>query len=435
MLANRSLNYWVTAIAAHASDMSAWLFMGFPAAIYTHGLPSAWIAVGLIGGMFLTWQFIATKLRIITEQYKSITLPSFFEHRYADTTKILRMTSSAVMIIFFIPYIASGLTGMGRVFESIFDINYHVGIIIGLSVAIFYLLIGGFIARAWNDFFQGIFLLITIMIVPIIAFFHIGGIQNIIQAAAIKHVPLSFIPSFSKTNLIAIANGIMWGAGYFGMPHIIVNFMALDNVDTMKKAKYVGMTWQIITLISATAIGLLGIAYFTTLANPELIFVVMVQELCTPLIAGIILCAIIAATITTIDTQILVVGSTLTHDFYQQHILSKSNNHTIWVFRISIVIVSILAYIIAARNSSTVMGLVTYAWSGLGSAFSPVLIASLYSTKITKQAALAGIVSGALTAGLWPLLDATVLPLIPGFIVSTCTLGIISWLTPGDIRA
>lgn len=427
LLANRSLNYWVTAIAAHASDMSAWLFMGFPAAIYTQGMPGAWIAVGLIGGMFLTWHFIATKLRIATEHYNTLTLASFFEQRFNDSTHSIRIVSSLVTILFFTVYIAAGLTGMGKVFQNIFSIDYHVGIAIGLGSAIVYLLIGGFSARAWNDFFQGIFLLIVIMIVPVTAFFYIGGWPALNSAAQLKNIPLSFIPSLSKETFLELINGIIWGVGYFGMPHILINFMALDDVSTMKKAQYIGMTWQCLTLISAIGVGLVSIAYFTQpLANPELIFIVLVQKLFSPLFAGIILCAILAATITTIDTQILVVAGTLSHDLGR---FWFKNSSSTWLFRVSILLVSGCSYLIAAQNNATVMGLVSYAWSGLASAFSPLTIAALYTTKTTRAAALASILVGAATSALWPLYDTTLLPLIPGACASTLALYIGTLLT------
>lgn len=427
LLANRSLNYWVTAIAAHASDMSAWLFMGFPAAVYTQGIPGAWIAIGLIGGMFFTWKYIATKLRIVTEQYNSLTLSSFFEHRFNDRTHALRFTSGLVTICFFTVYIAAGLTGMGRIFQTIFSINYHVGIAIGLGTAIAYLLMGGFVARAWNDFFQGIFLLAAIIVVPITTFVYTGGWQTIHDAATINNIPLSFFPSLSAETFIELINGIMWGFGYFGMPHILINFMALDNVKTMKKAQYIGMTWQFLTLLSAIAIGLVGIGYFRQgLENPELLFIILVQQLFNPVLAGLILCAILAATITTIDTQILVVASTLSHDLGSLWFKGISPS---WLFRLSIILVSCVSYFIAAQNNATVMGLVSYAWSGLASAFSPITIAALYFPRITRSAALYSIILGATTSALWPLYNTTLLPLIPGIVASTITLYIVSRLS------
>lgn len=429
-LGSRSINYWVTAIAAHASDMSAWLFMGYPAAIYTQGMLGSWIAVGLIIGMLLTWQFIAEKLRTITEQYNSVTLPSFYEARFGDTTGIVRIVSGIVTIIFFTFYIAAGLTGMGRVFESVFEINYHTGVLIGLFSAIAYLMIGGFMARAWNDFFQGMFLLFIIMIVPIYGIYVIGGIDAIRMAAYAKNIPLTPFPSYSLKTFLEILNGFMWGVGYFGMPHILVNFMGIDNPKNMKKAQYIGMTWQIITLLSATAIGLVGIAYFfTPLANSELVFVTMAQTLFLSFFAAIILCAILAATMTTIDTQILVTASTLTEDISQKFFGSSKNNSSLWMSRAGILIISFCAYMIAFNNSSTVMGLVSYAWSGLGSAFSVVTIAALYGNRANKWGVLAAIISGSIVSGLWPLVDTALLPLIPGSVSSLLALHIVSALT------
>ena len=431
MLGSRGINYWVTAIAAHASDMSAWLFMAFPAAIYTHGLVGAWIAVGLIGGMFLSWHFIAYKLRIATEQYNVVTLSSYFEKRFADTSELLRLASSLVCMFFFIFYIAAGLTGMGRVFESVFCINYHSGMAIGLIGSLVYIIIGGFIAIAWNHFFQGIFLLIMLMLVPFYALINIGGFNAIVSAAQAQQIPLSFIPSLSTKAIIEIINGIVWGVGYLGMPHIIINYMAIDNPKNITKSKYLGMAWLITSLTCSALVGLIGIGYFSTmLANSELVFVELVKDMFNPLLAGFILCAIIAATMSTIDTQILVTSNAITHDFYKKMISSRvSDKELMWVSRLSIIAIALMSYIIALPNSSTVMGLVSYAWSGLASAFSPVIVAALYGTKTTRWGALAGIIVGAFVSGLWPLVDTMILPLIPGCIASIISILFISRIT------
>ncbi len=431
MLGSRGINYWVTAIAAHASDMSAWLFMAFPAAIYTHGLVGAWIAVGLIGGMFLSWHFIAYKLRIATEQYNVVTLSSYFEKRFADTSELLRLASSLVCMFFFIFYIAAGLTGMGRVFESVFCINYHSGMAIGLIGSLVYIIIGGFIAIAWNHFFQGIFLLIMLMLVPFYALINIGGFNAIVSAAQAQQIPLSFIPSLSTKAIIEIINGIVWGVGYLGMPHIIINYMAIDNPKNITKSKYLGMAWLITSLTCSALVGLIGIGYFSTmLANSELVFVELVKDMFNPLLAGFILCAIIAATMSTIDTQILVTSNAITHDFYKKMISSRvSDKELMWVSRLSIIAIALMSYIIALPNSSTVMGLVSYAWSGLASAFSPVIVAALYGTKTTRWGALAGIIVGAFVSGLWPLVDTMMLPLIPGCIASIISIWFISRIT------
>ncbi len=429
MIGDRSVNFWVTAIAAHASDMSAWLFMGFPAAIYTQGLVGGWIAVGLIGGMFLSWHFVAHKLRVMTEQFNVITLSSFFEKRFADKTGMIRLTSSIVTLLFFVFYIAAGLTGMGYVFESVFNINYLVGMTIGLFVSLCYIVAGGFVAIAWSHFFQGVFLLAMILLVPLYALYNLGSIQPIIDAAAERHIPLTLLPPLTTDYFITMLNGIMWGIGYLGMPHILVNYLGIDNPDNIRKAKYLGMFWLIISLICSTAVGLVGIGYFTTLANSEMVFVELVKLLFNPLLTGFILCAILAATMSTIDTQILVASNALTEDFYKK-VMKKTitEKELVWFSRMSIIAIAVISYALAAQKNATVMGLVSYAWSGLGSAFSPLVIASLYSTKVNKHGALASIITGALVAGLWPFTNSALLPLIPGALASSLVLYFVSML-------
>jgi solute:Na+ symporter, SSS family len=423
ILGNRSINYWVTAIAAHASDMSAWLFMSFPAAIYMHGLVSSWIAVGLILGMFSSWHFIAHKLRIATEAYNALTLSSFLEKRFNDTSGLIGITSSIITILFFTFYIAAGLTAMGHIFESVFDINYHYGMSIGLLISLVYIMIGGFIAIAWNHFFQGMFLLAMILVVPAYALYTLGSIAPIVQQATLRNLSLQLLPNASYANIIDMINGLTWGIGYLGMPHIVVNFMGINDPSHIKRAKYLGMAWLITSLLAALMVGFVGIGYFPSLHNSELVFVELVKQLFPPLCTGFILCAILAATMSTIDTQILVVSSSITEDLYKAlYNSTASEKMLVWISRLSILSISAASFMLAVPNSSTVMGLVSYAWSGLASAFSPVVVAALYSTSVTRRGALAGIISGGVVSALWPLIDISVLPLIPGVIASTLAL-------------
>ncbi len=433
MLGARSVNYWVTAIAANASDMSAWLFMGFPAAIYNKGLIGGWIAVGLIGGMFASWHWISHKLRIATEKYNALTLSSFLEKRFGDDKGLIGLCSSVITILFFTFYIAAGLTAMGHVFESVFGINYHSGMTLGLIISLCYIIIGRFIAIAWNHFFQGLFFLVMIMIVPLYALVQLGSIEPIMQAAALRNITLQFIPDLSKGTLLTMFNGITWGIGYLGMPHIIVNFMGIDDPNKIKRAKYLGMAWLIISLACATAVGFVGIGYFPQLANSELVFVQLVTLLFNPLLTGFILCAILAATMSTIDTQIIVASSSLTEDIYKKFFDSRVSEKTlVWVTRIGILGVALAGYCLALPKSSTVMGLVTYAWSGLASAFSPVVVTALYSKRINKWGALAGILIGGTVSALWPLINTEILPLIPGTLASVVALYTVSALTSQD---
>lgn len=428
MLGGRSVNYFVTAIATQASDMGSWLFLGLPAAVYANGLFEAWTAVGLVLFMFLNWQFIAPRLREVTAEYNSLTLSSYFHSRYNDTSGVLRIISALIIIIFFTFYISSGLVGLGRLFEAAFGISYQKGTIIGLSTAIIYTLVGGFIAVAWCDLFQGMFLLCAIVIVPFFAYFALPhGLQTITTTATLKNISLSLFPQ-TKNFLYSLSLIAGWGLGYFGQPHILVNFMGIDDPKKIKYAKYVGITWQIIVLAAAVGVGIIGIGYFKdTTINGELIFIVMAKELFTPLLAGFALCGIFAATLSSMDSHILVSGSVAAEDLYLRY--AGSSKHLLWVSRASATLISLVALAIAFNNSSSVYDLVNYAWSGLGSAFGPVLITSLYSKWVTKQGALAGMITGSITAAVWPYINCTILPLVPGFSISLASIYLVSALT------
>ncbi len=431
ILGNRSVNYWVTAIATQASDMGSWLFLAFPAAIYTRGLIECWTAIGLVVFMLLNWHFIAPKLRTATEQYRSLTLSSYFESRFSDTTGTIRIISAFLSVLFFTFYISSGLVGLGRLFESAFGIDYYMGIGIGVVTATLYTLIGGFMAVAWCDFFQGIFLLFMIILVPLYAFFITGGWSSISTAAQTNAIPLTIFPSDMSTlfNIIILVGG--WGLGYFGQPHVLVNFMGIDDVRKIRYAKYIGITWQIIALTAATFIGLTGIAYFGQgIENSELLFIVMTKDFFPSLVAGFVLCGILAAILSTMDSHILLSGSVLAEDVYKKMINKHATSRQLlWISRAGASFVALLALMIALDNSHTIYGLVNYAWSGLGSSFGPLLITSLYSQRINRHGAIAGIITGGIVSGIWPYLNATILPLIPGFSLSLVALYLVSLLT------
>lgn len=418
MLGNRSLNYVATAIATHSSDMSIWLFMGLPGSVYLFGMKQAWIPVGLTCGMFLTWKFVAGQLRTATGNYKSLTLSSYFEQRYNDESGSLRFISATLSLLFFLFYISSGLVAMGLMFESVFQIDYYIGTIVGLCITLAYTLIGGFIGVAWCDLFQGLFLVIMIMLVPAFGYQLLAnGWQTVTNVAMLKQISLSFFPKTLGQLISSLLLAISWGLGYFGQPHILVNFMGSKGGSSIKKAQYIGMTWQIITLGSAVLVGLIGIGLFTqTVTNNELIFVNMVQTLFPPFVAGFVLCAIIAAGLTTIDTQILVSGSIFAEDIYKKFFNKKATDQEmLLVSRAGIVIVSLISFAIACTRISSVYGLVDYAWTGLGSSFGPAVLTSLYCKNSTKHGTIIGMIVGGLIAALWPWTGSTIPAMIPGF--------------------
>ena len=437
ILGGRSLNYWLTALAAHASDMSSWLLMGYPAVIYVHGLSQAWIGIGLIVFMYLNWQFIAPRVRQDTEKYNSMTLSSYFESRFRDTSGTIRIITAMMLLIFYTIYISSGLIGLGLLIESIFGFNYYIGITVGICIVIPYLFIGGYTTLAWTDLFQGFFLMAVCIFVPFyVTYSNLSNFDSVFHTIHKYKIDLSLIPNFTPKGMFKIFLIMTgWGLGYFGQPHIITKFMGISNVSEMKKAKYVGMTWQIITIGSATLIGLVGIAYHQQhLTNPELVFVTMVNDIFTPLFATFILCAILAATISTMDSQILVLASSLAEDIYKRIIHKNAGSKTILlVSRVCVFIVSFLAFCIAFTKISSIFALVHYAWSGLGATFGPILILGLFTKVANKYGAWAGIASGGIVAGLWPyvnqLLNIDIPPILPGFTISLLAIWLVSYFT------
>ena len=437
ILGSRKMGFWLTALAAHASDMSSWIFMAYPAVIFSIGLSQAWAAVGLTLFMFLNWQFVAPKLRTMTESYESLTLSSFFESRFSDTSGTIRIVTVIASMIFYTIYISSGLVGLGLLTETLFGFSYITGITLGMFVIIPYLFIGGYITLAWADFFQGLFLMCVIVFVPLYTLSHLGGIEAI--STAISHKPhfQSFIPEKSWSAFISLAFLMCgWGLGYFGQPHIITKFMGIKNVKEIPKSKWVGISWQIISLAAATFVGVVAVAFYanTPLNDEQLLFINIALTLFPPFIATFILCAVLGATITCMDSQILVLASNLTEDFYKRLLRKNaSSKELLIVSRISIFIVAIISYSIACTTSSNIFTLVSYAWFGLGASFGPLVIFSLYSKRTTRIGAWGGLISGMLIALIWPLINKTfafeIPSIIPGFLISSFTIWALSSIT------
>jgi len=438
IIGNRSMNYWLTALSAHASDMSSWLFLAYPAAIFSKGLLGAWTAIGLIICMYLNWQWIAPKIRVATEQYNSLTFSSFFESRFGDTSGLIRFFSALILIVFYTIYISAALIGMGDLLTSLFNIHYGVAILIGIVIVVPYVFVGGYKTLAWIDLFQGFFLLGVIIFIPLYLLGHVGGFYGISKSFEASHLTRSLIPDFSGSTMVSIISmALGWGLGYFGQPHIVTKFMGIKNVSEIKKSKWIGMSWMTLSLAAATLVGAVGVAFFNgSLANPEEVFIKMVQASFHPFIIGFVLCAVMAATINAMSSQVLVLTSSLTEDFYKRMFRPHaSSKELLLISRLGVILIGTVAFFIAFRKISSIYTLVNYAWSGIGSSFGPLVILSLYSNRVNKYGAWAGILGGGITAGIWPLFNTSIFPMIPGFIVSLVLNILVSQATRHKVTA
>ncbi len=439
MLGGRSLSPSVAALSAGASDMSGWMLMGLPGAMYISGLSSVWIAIGLVLGAFINYLVVAPRLRTYTELANdSITLPDFFENRFNDKSRVLRIVSSLVIVVFFTLYTSSGIVAGGKLFESSFGLNYEVGLYITAGVVVAYTLFGGFLAVSLTDFVQGCIMFIALVLVPIVTINEVGGIAK--MQSTIETINPELINVFSGVSAVGIISAMAWGLGYFGQPHIIVRFMAIRSVKNMPTARRIGMSWMIVAIIGAMATGFSGIAYVANTGikvdDAETIFIVLSQLLFSPLIAGFLLAAILAAIMSTISSQLLVTSSSLTGDFYQAFLHREaSEKQLVRVGRISVFIVALLAIVLAYDRNSSILSLVSNAWAGFGAAFGPVVIGALYWQGMTRSGALAGIISGAVTVLIWiyaPItidgqtLSAWMYEIVPGFIVCSVAIYIVS---------
>ncbi|MGO3050775.1 MAG: sodium/proline symporter PutP [Staphylococcus sp.] len=452
MLGGRSIGPYVTALSAGASDMSGWMIMGLPGSVYSTGLSAMWITVGLSLGAYINYFVVAPRLRVYTELAgDAITLPDFFKNRLDDRNNYLKIISGLIIVVFFTLYTHSGFVSGGKLFESAFGLNYHFGLILVAAIVIFYTFFGGYLAVSITDFFQGVIMLIAMVMVPIVALIQLDGIDTFRQVAEMKPTNLDF---FKGTTVLGIISLLAWGLGYFGQPHIIVRFMSIKTHKLLPKARRLGISWMVIGLIGAVAVGLTGIAFISErnikMEDPETLFIIMSQILFHPLVGGFLLAAILAAIMSTISSQLLVTSSSLTEDFYKLiRGEDKAKTHEkefVMVGRLSVLLVAIVAIWIAWSPNDTILNLVGNAWAGFGAAFSPLVIFSLYWKGLTRTGALSGMITGALIVIIWiawikPLASVNEIfgmyEIIPGFIASVLVTVIVSKLTktPGDFVA
>lgn len=453
VLGGRTLGPYVGALSAGASDMSGWLLLGLPGAIYLSGLSEAWIGIGLATGAYLNWQFIAKRLRIYTEvSSDSITIPDFLENRFKDNSRLLRVISALVILLFFTFYTSSGMVAGAKLFEASFGLSYQTALWIGVVVVVSYTFLGGFLAVVWTDFIQGTLMLLALIIVPLVAINELGGWTETVQV--VGNINPEHLNMVKGVGIMAIISSLAWGLGYVGQPHIIVRFMALRSPSDVAKARLVGTTWMILGLYGAIITGFAGLAYVNSadpalfaplgleiitedgvqmLADPEKIFIAFTQILFNPIVAGLLLAAILSAIMSTIDSQLLVSSSAVAEDFYKGFFRrNATNQELVWTGRIATIAIALIAALIAMNPDSTVLKLVSYAWAGFGASFGPIILLSLFWKGVTRNGALIGIIIGAATVIIWGnYLSGGIFDLyeiLPGFIFNLIATIIISLL-------
>ena len=432
ILGGRKMGPAVTALSVGASDMSGWLLLGLPGAVYLGGLGEAWIGFGLFIGAWLNWLFVAKRLRIYTQLAdNSLTLPDFFENRFNDNKGLLKMVSAVTILIFFTFYASSGMVGGAILFEKVFGLDYNVALIVGSLIIVSYTFIGGFFAVSWTDFFQGCLMLIALIIVPV-AIFSQADTQASFET--LDPAMLSFVSE--NTTVIGLVSLLAWGLGYFGQPHILSRFMAIGSPSDLRVSRRIAMSWMFFSIVGALATGIAGSLYFADapLENSETVFIFLAQTAFNPWVAGLLIAAILSAIMSTIDSQLLVCSSVVTEDFYRKWLRpDASSKELMMVGRLGVIGIALIAGVVALDPQSSVLGLVSYAWAGFGAAFGPVVLMSLFWKDYSRNGAVATIVVGAITVVVWKQLSGGIFEIyeiLPGFILATLTGIIISKLSP-----
>ncbi len=456
LLGGRSLNPMVAAMSAQASDMSGWLLMGLPGTafliLHKNGLSEAvWTAIGLAIGTYLNWLILARRLRKSTFVFNdSITIPSYLENRFQDKTKILRTSAAVFIIIFFLIYTAAQFSAGAKLFESVFGMDYRIALVIGAVIIVSYTFLGGFLAVCWTDLIQGCLMFVALIVVVITALAKTGGMEaaNAILAApaiAGRALVLSDWFGFNTYGALGIASALAWGLGYFGQPHIITRFMGIRHSREIKPARRIAMVWVLVSLAFAVFVGVIGKAYLSIHMNPssfasmdgERVFIELVKSIFTGpwlmIIAGILLTAILSAIMSTADSQLLVTSSAVSEDVYRSIFGKDASPKTLlWISRIAVIIVAILAAILASNPESSVFNLVSYAWAGFGATIGPAILLSLFWKRMNAAGAIAGVVSGGVTVLVWNEFVKPHFPLyelLPAFIISIICIVVVSLLT------
>ncbi|UFU08125.1 sodium/proline symporter PutP [Ruania halotolerans] len=438
MLGGRALRPGVAALSAGASDMSGWLMLGLPGAIFVAGLDQAWIAVGLVVGAWLNWKFVAHRLRSYTEvSNNSITVPSFFENRLRDRSRLLRIVAGLIILVFFTFYVSSGMVAAGTFFQGAFGASYFTGMLLVAGITLAYTMFGGFTGVAWTDVVQGLMSMVALIVLPAMAIAAMGGFGESLDAiAAVDASATSWIAGASFVGVVSAA---AWGLGYFGQPHIIVRFMALRSAKDAVAGRRIGISWMVLSTGGAVLLALLAIGYLPTQGinlaeeEAETVLLRMADVLFHPFIAGIILAAVLAAIMSTISSQLLVCSSALVEDLYKV-VLKRTASEKAMVLlgRLGVLVVAVVAAVIALDPGGTVLGLVAFAWAGFGAAFGPIIILSLYWRRLSAWGALAGMATGAVVVVVWAqtgLGESLIYEIVPGFVACALVAVLVSLAT------
>lgn len=443
ILGGRSLGSWVTALSAQATDMSGWLLMGLPGLAYASGLDAAWLVLGLAAGTWLNWRFVAARLREATEKLSnSLTLPDYFERRFEDRSRVLRTVSAAFILVFFVFYTSSGFVAAARLFETLFGLPYLEAMFWGTAVMLAYTFLGGFLAVSWSDVLQGTLMFFALIVVGALGVALAGGAGDAL--VRLREIDPQLLDPFvadggSALGLVGILSLLGWGLGYAGQPHILARFMAAKSAAHITVARRVAMGWVVIVLLAALVVGLAGrVVVEPSLAGADVerVFIVMATTWLPPALAGICLAGVMAAIMSTASAQLLVASSAFSQDFYRAFLRPDAERlELLWVGRLAVLAISVLAFLLALNPGSRVLDLVAWAWAGFGAAFGPAIILSLYWPRMTRAGALAGIVVGGATVILWKQGAAlggvfALYELVPGFALSWLAIWLVSRLWP-----
>ncbi|RRD27258.1 sodium/proline symporter PutP [Actinomyces bowdenii] len=445
MLAGRDLNPFVAALSAGASDMSGWLLMGLPGALYASGLVEAWIAVGLTVGALVNWLVVAPRLRTYTEVAgNAITIPSFLDNRLHDPRHLIRWASGIIILVFFTFYVSSGMVAGGTFFESSFGMDYRLGMTLVAAITVMYTLVGGFLAVSWTDLVQGLMMVAALIAVPLAGIMHVGGVGPLVRA--VREVDADYWALVGPSvSLIGVVSALAWGLGYFGQPHIIVRFMAIRSPREAIRGGIIGISWMLFAVLGAIGTAVVGVAIYARdagrLANPEAVFISLGQLLFHPLVAGFMLAAILAAIMSTISSQLLVTSSALIEDLYRTVRRSEPGSaHLVIASRTAVFLVAVVAALMAWTPSDTILALVAFAWAGFGASFGPTVLLCLYWRRLTATGALAGMITGAVLVALWGNLEGgpggvfDLYEILPGFLgnlAAACGVSLMGRPDPG----